>query len=199
MKGLTGYLAYRAASAVVGVLPEALMRRAGEGAGWVASFLAPSKLDLVQRNLARVVGGEAATSARARRMFKSYGRYWAEVFWVRPRRVPAILAHSVVEGEEHIIAARDAGRGVIVALPHLGNWEAAGPQARRLGVPMLAAAEALPNRRIVEWFVENSRPSRHRCRHRRSRSARHAEADREAAGWWGHRSRLRSRSGGARR
>jgi KDO2-lipid IV(A) lauroyltransferase len=154
VKGLAGYLAYRAASALVGVLPEAVMRRTGEGAGWIASFLSPGKLDLVKRNLVRVVGGEAATTARARRMFKSYGRYWAEVFWVRPRRVPAILAHSVVQGEEHILAARDAGRGVIVALPHLGNWEAAGPQARRLGVPMLAAAEALPNPRIVEWFVE---------------------------------------------
>ena len=154
MKGLAGYLGFRVASMVMGLLPEAVMRRAGEGAGWVASFLAPAKLALVRRNLARVVGDEAATTRRARRMFQSYGRYWAEVFWVRPRRVAAILEHSVVDGEEHIEAARAAGKGVIVALPHLGNWEAAGPQAERLGVPMLAAAEALPNPRIVKWFIE---------------------------------------------
>lgn len=154
MKGLAGYLAFRVASAVVGVLPEPVMRRAGEMAGWVASFFASAKLDLVRRNLARVVGDEAATRRRARRMFESYGRYWAEVFWVRPRHVAAILEHSVVDGEEHILAAREAGKGVIVALPHLGNWEAAGPQATRLGVPMLAAAEALPNPHIVEWFID---------------------------------------------
>lgn len=154
MRGLAGYLGFRVASAVLGALPEPVMRRAGETAGWLSSFLAPAKLDLVRRNLARVVGDSAATTQRARMMFKSYGRYWGEVFWVRPRHVKAILEHSVVDGEEHILVARDAGKGVIVALPHLGNWEAAGPQAERLGVPMLAAAEALPNPRIVEWFIE---------------------------------------------
>jgi KDO2-lipid IV(A) lauroyltransferase len=154
VKSLWGYLAFRAASAVVGILPEPVMRRAGQAAGFLASFFDRHRFDLVQRNLARVVGKEAATRRRARRMFESYGRYWAEVFWVRPRRVAAILEHSVVDGEEHIESARDAGKGVIVALPHLGNWEAAGPQAKRLGVPMLAAAEALPNPRVVGWFID---------------------------------------------
>lgn len=154
MKGLLGYTGYRVASTVIGALPEPVMRRSGELLGWALSFAASDRLALVRRNLARVVGADAATQARARRMFSSYGRYWAEVFWVRPRRVSALLDHSTVEGAEHIVAARDAGRGVIVALPHLGNWEAAGPVAVELGVPMLAAAEALNNPRIVDWFIE---------------------------------------------
>ena len=154
MKGLAGYLGYRLAALVFGALPEPVMRLTGETAGWLASFLSARKLSLVRRNLARVVGENAATTARARKMFSSYGRYWAEVFWVQPRRVDEILEHSVVEGGEHIVRARDAGKGVIVALPHVGNWEAAGPTAVDLGVPMLAAAEALPNKRIVEWFLD---------------------------------------------
>ncbi len=154
MKGLFGYVGYRVASALIGALPEPVMRRSGELLGWAISFFASGRMALVRRNLARVVGDDVATPGRARRMFASYGRYWAEVFWVRPRRVREILDHSTVEGAEHIVAARDAGRGVIVALPHLGNWEAAGPVAVDLGVPMLAAAEALPNRRIVDWFIE---------------------------------------------
>lgn len=154
MKGLGLYLGYRVAAFIIGMLPEPMMRRTGEAGGWLASFLARDKLKLVQRNLARVVGEQAATTARTRRMFASYGRYWAEVFWVQPRRVDAIYEHSVLDGVEHLVAARDAGRGLIVALPHVGNWEAAGPTAVRLGVPMLAAAEALPNQRILDWFLE---------------------------------------------
>jgi len=153
VKQLAGYAAYRLASAFFGALPEPVMRRMGEGLGWLGSFAAPAKVALVRRHLARVVGEDEATTGRVRRMFASYGRYWAEVFWVRPRRIDAILEHSEVEGEEHIAAARSAGTGVIVALPHLGNWEAAGPQASRLGIPVLAAAEALPNPRIVDWFI----------------------------------------------
>ena len=50
--------------------------------------------------------------------------------------------------------ARDAGRGIILALPHCGNWEAAGPIADSLRIPVLAVAEDLPNPRITEWFVQ---------------------------------------------
>jgi KDO2-lipid IV(A) lauroyltransferase len=86
-------------------------------------------------------------------MFASYGRYWAEVFWVRARRKQQILDHAVIVGQEHIEAAAAAGHGIVLALPHLGNWEAAGAKAEQIGIPVLAVAESLPNRRIVEWFV----------------------------------------------
>lgn len=86
-------------------------------------------------------------------MFASYGRYWAETFWVKPGREGVILAHSTVENGQRVTEAAAAGDGVIVALPHMGNWEAAGPTARALGAPVLAAAEALSNPRIVDWFA----------------------------------------------
>jgi lauroyl/myristoyl acyltransferase len=41
----------------------------------------------------------------------------------------------------------------VLALPHVGNWEAAGAKAEQIGIPVLAVAEQLPNRRIVDWFV----------------------------------------------
>ena len=47
-----------------------------------------------------------------------------------------------------------AGRGVILALPHLGNWEAAGLRAAAEDARVLAVAEALSNELIVEWFIE---------------------------------------------
>jgi phosphatidylinositol dimannoside acyltransferase len=43
---------------------------------------------------------------------------------------------------------------MIYALPHMGNWEAAAPVAIREGVPVVAVAEVLPNRRITDWFTE---------------------------------------------
>ncbi len=105
----------------------------------------------------RVLGPEATdeeVAAATREMFASYGRYWAEVFWARPRRKREIVDHTVVENVEAVHAARDSGKGLIFALPHLGNWEAAGARAEDLGVPVLAVAEALSNERIVQWFIE---------------------------------------------
>lgn len=86
-------------------------------------------------------------------MFRSYGRYWAEVFWVTADKRSALLEHSDIIGAHHISDAVASGRGIVLALPHLGNWEAAGPAASSLGAPVLAVAEALPNERIVAWFT----------------------------------------------
>jgi KDO2-lipid IV(A) lauroyltransferase len=87
-------------------------------------------------------------------MMRSYGRYYAEALWARARRIEGMLGATEVEGLEHIVAARDAGTGMIYALPHMGNWEAAAPIAVTIGVPVVAVAEVLPNRRITDWFTE---------------------------------------------
>ena len=87
-------------------------------------------------------------------MFAAYGRYWAETLWIRPRRREEIEASTTIEGDEWIRAARAGGRGVVLALPHMGNWEYAGPVAKRLGLDLVAVAENLDNRRIRDWFVD---------------------------------------------
>jgi KDO2-lipid IV(A) lauroyltransferase len=103
--------------------------------------------------MGRVLGDSREVDAAARSVMGSYGRYWAEVMWIRERRVPAILEGSAVTGIEIIRKARDEGKGMIFGLPHMGNWEAAAPVSAREGVPVVAVAENLPNRRITEWFT----------------------------------------------
>ena len=151
---LPGYVLYRILTGVFGLLPEPVMRRSGEGLGWLISWSAPKKRALLKRHLRRVMGDAAATDAMARKMFMSYGRYWAETFWLRPRRRAGVVQTAHIAGIEHVYAARDSGKGVILALPHLGNWEIAGAKAHAIGIPVLAVAESLPNRRITDWFVD---------------------------------------------
>lgn len=109
---------------------------------------------MAKRHLDRVLGNGADTDAGSREMMKAYGRYYAEALWVRKKRVPEMLAHTEVVGLEHLLEARDAGKGMIYALPHMGNWEAAAPVAIREHIPIVAVAEVLPNRRVTDWFTE---------------------------------------------
>lgn len=105
----------------------------------------------------RVLGAavsETEVTAAAREMFASYGRYWADVFWFRPRRKEQVAELSYITGLEPVFEAKSAGRGIIFALPHMGNWEAAGTVAEAIEVPVLAVAEDLSNPRITDWFVE---------------------------------------------
>lgn len=151
-KYLPGYLLYRALSGLFGLLPEAAMRRTGEGLGWVLSFVAGDRRRMSARHLRRVLESDVGIDRLVRQAFSSYGRYWAETFWVRPKRLRAMAAHTSIEGADIVLAHRDRG-GLILALPHLGNWEAAGIEAAGLGLELVAAAELLPNPLISEWFI----------------------------------------------
>lgn len=147
------YWLYRFLTGMFGLLPEPAMRRTGEALGWALSWIAPKKRALLRRHMTRVLGPGGGTDAIARRMFVSYGRYWAETFWLRPRRRSMVVETAHIEGIEHVFEARDSGRGIILALPHLGNWEIAGAKAQAIGIPVLAVAESLSNQRITDWFV----------------------------------------------
>jgi KDO2-lipid IV(A) lauroyltransferase len=137
--------------------PHPVVRRAGRGIGRSLSYVATDRMALLRRHMRRVLGEEPTDeeiTAAAREMFASYGRYWAEVFWFRPKRRQWVLEKTEVEGEDPVVAAHAEGRGVVLAVAHLGNWEVAGPVAVSLGFPVVSVAEELPNRRITDWFIE---------------------------------------------
>jgi len=154
VSGLVGYVGYRIFSGLFGLLPEPIMRKIGYGLGWTASFLARNRFAMVMRHQIRVQGDSIDARKAGRRVFGFYGRYWAETFWVRPRRRLQILERTHIDGIEYLREAMKAGRGVILALPHVGNWEAAGLRATAEDARVLAVAEELGNERIVQWFIE---------------------------------------------
>jgi phosphatidylinositol dimannoside acyltransferase len=152
VKGLLGYLGFRALAGIVGSLPRKVAIGVAES---VASLLAPffgSRRRMALRHARRL--GVADPEEHVRRVFAAYGRYWAETLWVRPRRRPEIEATTTLEGTELVRMAQARGKGMIFALPHLGNWEFAGPLGDELGFELVAVAENLANTRMRDWFVE---------------------------------------------
>ncbi len=157
MKGLPGYLIYRALSGLFGLLPARAVRDTGRGIGFGLSFVAGKRMDLLRRHMRRVLGPEPSDesiTAAGREMFASYGRYWAEVFWFRPRRKDWVVRQAVATGLDDVYSTQQAGRGVVMVAPHMGNWEVAGAVAESLNLRVLSVAEDLPNRRITEWFIK---------------------------------------------
>ena len=149
------YLAYRTGAGLISALPEPVIRRMGRLAGRLSWWWAKDRKSMAIRHMQRVLGdsdGEAVRRA-AREMFSAYGRYWAETLWFRPRRFGQVRRRLTLVGLEHVRAAQAENRPVIVALPHIGNWEMAGTLAEDAGVRITAVAEALANRRLAEWFT----------------------------------------------
>jgi KDO2-lipid IV(A) lauroyltransferase len=148
------YQVYRVLAALFGLLPEPVVRRLGRGLGKAATLVARDRFAMAMRHQTRVQGEGVDARRAAREVFAQYGRYWTETFWVRPRRSASILDRTTLVGIQHLHAARDSGRGIVLALPHCGNWEIAGLRAAAEDTRVLAVAEALSNERIVQWFID---------------------------------------------
>ena len=114
----------------------------------------------VARHLQRVHGPGLTGPALERavqRSFDSYARYWMEAFRL-PSLTPAEMdAAMSYEGLEHLYAALDEGRGAIMAIPHLGNWDFGGAWLASQGVPAAAVAEVLEPPELFEWFASYRR------------------------------------------
>lgn len=110
----------------------------------------------LRANLRRVV--PAADDAELDRLvhdaMRSYARYWRELFALPGLDVDAAVAAMTVSGTEHLDAAVATGRGVIVALPHSGNWDIAGVWlAQRYG-RFLTVAQRLRPEWLYQRFVQ---------------------------------------------
>jgi lauroyl/myristoyl acyltransferase len=107
-------------------------------------------------NLRRVVGPAASEHELddlVRDSLRSYARYWMETFRLPSMPVRSILARVSADGADHIDVAMAAGRGVIVALPHSGNWDVAGLWLVERGVPFTTVAERLQPESLFDRFV----------------------------------------------
>ena len=111
-------------------VPESWARSAFLLAGDVAWRRQGRGVQRLEANLRRVVGPQASGKelrALSRAGMRSYARYWMEVFRLPVISRERILADTVSEGtEQAAFALQAAGRGVVFALPHTGNWEVAG-------------------------------------------------------------------------
>jgi lauroyl/myristoyl acyltransferase len=113
-------------------------------------------VQVLEANLRRVVGPEMSGKelrALSRAGMSSYARYWFEVF-----RLPVISAERLVtdmrcEGEDRLLGTLAAGRGAVLALPHMGNWDQAGAWVIARGVlNITTVAERLEPESLARRF-----------------------------------------------
>jgi lauroyl/myristoyl acyltransferase len=154
------YGAYRVAERAAVSLPEQWGRRLFGLGGATAFHLAPGARTVVQGNLRRVLGpaaGPEVLRAASREAFLSYARYWYDMFRLRAMTDAEFMARVKADGDHNLQAAVEGGRGGIVALPHIGNWDAAGRWVHLRGWRITAVAELLRPERLFRMFLEHRR------------------------------------------
>jgi len=160
---LTGF-AYRLGWKLICRIPESWARWAFTKVADIAWRRQGPKVQVLEANLHRVLarkygrpdvdGKELRTLSRA--TLRSYARYWLEVFRLPVIPIERIVSgmHVNAEGEAELFANLKAGRGVVIALPHMGNFEQAGGWVVARGAgSFTTVAERLRPESVYEAFV----------------------------------------------
>lgn len=109
----------------------------------------------LEANLARAAPAATPPELRelSRQGMRSYLRYWCDAFrlpdWDRERVVSTCRA----EGDAPVRAALASGRGVVLALAHLGNWDHAGAWSQHELAPVTTVAERLRPEALYRRFL----------------------------------------------
>lgn len=154
------YWGYRSVEWLGMTLPERAGRRVFRGLGRLAFRALPGVRATVAANQARVLGVEPDSSlaqAAAREAFDLYARYWFDSFRMRVLSSAEVNKRVQHAGREHIDRALEAGKGCICAVPHMGNWDAAGRWMAVGEYRVAAVAEELKPRRLFELFLDHRR------------------------------------------
>jgi KDO2-lipid IV(A) lauroyltransferase len=155
MMAQISYLAYLAGWKIVGWLPEKIAygiftniaaymyQKNGKSVRRLRTNLSLVKPHLKSEDLENLVVNA----------LDSYMRYWCDTFRIHTWSAERIQS-TVTTSNDHLL--RDPmreSRGVVVALPHSGNWDHAGAFFCQEGIPLVTVAEILKPEKLFEKFL----------------------------------------------
>jgi lauroyl/myristoyl acyltransferase len=146
------YLGYRAGAEIARVLPPALAHPLARVASrtWMAT--STQRRHQVDRNLERIAS-TGAPRGHTDAVFAHYARYWYELFRLPHEDLTRLDERVDCDGFEHLQAAAARHRGLLLALPHLGNWDLAGAWLATKGYKVTAVAEPVDPPELFDWFA----------------------------------------------
>jgi KDO2-lipid IV(A) lauroyltransferase len=115
-----------------------------------------SSIERLRFNLSRVKPNLSSVELDelVRKSLHSYLRYWCDTFriqdWSRERIQNTVTLRN---GDLLLDPMRD-GRGVVIILPHSGNWDHAGAYFCSLGIQLVTVAERLKPEALFLKFLE---------------------------------------------
>ena len=147
--------AYFAGWRIVRWLPEKSAYRFFELVADRVSAKNGKSFQLLESNLKRVDPklSDQDLRALARAGMRSYLRYWCDTFRSPDWDTSRIQSTVTVNDDELLLEPVRSKRGVVVALPHAGNWDHAGSYFCSQGIPLVTVVERLKPEKLFRKFL----------------------------------------------
>ena len=149
-------VAYFAGWRIVRWLPEKSAYRLFAFVADRASAKNGKNFQRLEGNLKRVVPEltERELRSLAQAGMRSYLRYWCDTFRSPDWSTKRIQSTVTVNHAELLLEPVRSKRGVVVALPHSGNWDHAGSYFCSQGIPLVTVVERLKPEKLFLKFLE---------------------------------------------
>ncbi|MFI6505523.1 phosphatidylinositol mannoside acyltransferase [Nonomuraea typhae] len=141
---LVPYLPHKPVAAVFRFMADRVWRKRGRS------------VRRLESNLSRVTGlpvGSPELAELTRAGMRSYFRYFHEIFRLPAMDRAEVVRRTRVTGAEYVHDNVANGRGVVLALPHMGNWDQAGAWLVGVGHPFTTVAERLKPESLFRRYV----------------------------------------------
>lgn len=152
---LVSYLIYNSLWKLVRLIPERTAYALFQFMAKLAYQRNGSRVQRLRKNYEAVLGLNNSSQLEdiVRQGLSSAMRYWCDTFrisdWSRERIFATVKTHN----EEFLLDPVQKKRGLIVALPHAGNWDHAGAYFCARGVKVNTVAEHLKPERLFRKFL----------------------------------------------
>ena len=152
---LTGF-AYLLGWKIVRILPESIAYKLFEKLADRSTRKKGRSYKRLSANLSRIRPNlaPAELDALTKIGMRSYLRYWCDAFRLPSWNFERLTKTVTVEGEEMFRSLVAEGKGVVVSLPHSGNWDHAGAYFSATGIPIISVAEKLKPESVFRAFLK---------------------------------------------
>jgi KDO2-lipid IV(A) lauroyltransferase len=144
---------FRAALRLVSMLPRDVAQEVAGALGRAGYEFARTGREAALENLARITGLRGLMLEElCRENFDRFLRMLSDYFYCSlapPEKIRGLVQEW--RGFEHIVAARERGKGGILITAHLGNWELGGILLALEGVPLTVVTLEEPATGLTEW------------------------------------------------
>lgn len=160
------YVLVRTLVAVLEMLPDDLSLRAGKFMGRFVYLVDAKHRNIGVKNLQRAEGmpkDPAEIQRLLRRVYEHFGVSLAEILLI-PRMVARgeLMQRVSLEGREHLDGALARGRGAIIVVPHMGNWEISAMAVAAGGYKANSVSRPIENPWLHAYFTPRRQATGHR-------------------------------------
>jgi lauroyl/myristoyl acyltransferase len=145
---MISYALYAAGAALVRVMP----RRFAKGVAAAIAFSFFITRPGVRRNVRRNFAALGLQPKSIFPVFHNFSHAVTDFLRLSCMSREQMKAMCTLTGREHLEAATEGGRGVVLFAPHLGPWEIAGAYLTTIGYPLNTVALEHPSRRVTRFF-----------------------------------------------